>query len=81
MSLSGCQIKPIDVNFHIQKSFEIFGKNSADKVWSKKDRGWKVPYLMPIRVKTTWKLKIVTRTRVDMYVKLMVVLIKGYSGP
>ena len=51
MSLSGCQINPIDVNFHLQKSLEIFDKNSADKIWSKKDRGWKVPSLMPIRVK------------------------------
>ena len=40
MSLAGCQINPIDVNFH-----------SADKVWSENDRGWKVPCLMPIRVK------------------------------
>ena len=39
MSLSGCQINPIDVNFHLQKSLEIFGKNSADKVWSNKDKG------------------------------------------
>ena len=30
---------------------EIFDKNSADKIWSKKDKGWKVPFLMPIRVK------------------------------
>ena len=51
MSLSGCQINPIDVNFHLQKSLEIFGKNSADEVWSKKDREWKLPCLMPIRVK------------------------------
>ena len=30
---------PIDVNFHLQKSLEIFDKNSADKiVWSKKDQ-------------------------------------------
>ena len=50
MSLSGCQIDPIDVNFYLQKSYEIFGKKSADKVRSKKDRGWKVPCLMPIRV-------------------------------
>ena len=35
MSLSGCQINPIDVNFHLQKSLEIFDKNSADKMWSK----------------------------------------------
>ena len=24
--------------------------NSADKIWSKKGKGWKVPSLMPIRV-------------------------------
>ena len=37
MSLAGCQIKPIDANFTLQKSLEIFDKNSADKNWSKKD--------------------------------------------
>ena len=31
MSLSGCQINPIDVNFHIQISLEIFGKKSDEK--------------------------------------------------
>ena len=54
MSLSECQINPIDVNFHLQKSLEIFGKNSADKVWSKKDKKIKVSPLMPIRVKWVW---------------------------
>ena len=39
MSLVGCQINPIDVNFHLQKSLEIFDKNSADKIRSKKDKG------------------------------------------
>ena len=39
MSLSGCQINLIDVN--VKR-----GKNLADK----KDRMWKVPCLMPIRV-------------------------------
>ena len=34
-----CQINLIDVNFHLQKSLEIFDKNSADKFWSKKDKG------------------------------------------
>ena len=34
----GCQINPIDVNFHLQKSLEIFDKNFADKIWSKKDK-------------------------------------------
>ena len=50
MSLAGCQTNPIDVNFYLQKSFEIFDKNSADKIWPKKDKEWKVPSLMPIRV-------------------------------
>ena len=41
MSLAGCQINPIGVNFHQQKSLEILDKNSADKIWSKKDKGVK----------------------------------------
>ena len=51
MSSTGCQINPIDVNFHLQKSLEIFDKISADKIWSKKDKEIKVSPLMPIRVK------------------------------
>ena len=51
MSLAGCQISLIDVNFHIQKSFESFHKDSADKIQSKKDKEIKLPSLMPIRVK------------------------------
>ena len=46
MSLSGSQINPIDVNFHLQKSIftikksmEIFDKKSADKIWSERDKG------------------------------------------
>ena len=39
MSLAGCQINPIDVNFHLQKSLKTFDKNSADKTWYKKDKG------------------------------------------
>ena len=39
MSLAGCQIYPIDVNFHFQKSLEIFDKKSADKNWSKNNKG------------------------------------------
>jgi hypothetical protein len=31
MSLAGCQINPIDVNFHLQKSLKFFDKSSADK--------------------------------------------------
>ena len=50
MSSAGYQINPIDVNFHLQKSFEIFDNNSAAKVQSKKDNGVKVPCLMPIGV-------------------------------
>ena len=38
MSLAGRQINLIDINFHFQKSVEIFDKNSVDKVWSKKDK-------------------------------------------
>ena len=51
MSFWECQFNLIDVNFYFQKSLEIFDKNSADKIWSKKDKGWKVPSLMPIMVK------------------------------
>ena len=36
MSLAGCQIIPIDLNFHLQKWLEIFDKDSADKIQSKK---------------------------------------------
>ena len=43
MSLSGCQINPIDINFRLQKSLETFGKNSTDNVGSEKDRGEKCP--------------------------------------
>ena len=39
MSLAGCQINRIDVNFHLQKSLELFDKYSADKIKSKKDKG------------------------------------------
>ena len=36
MSYAGCQIKPINMNFHLHTSLEIFDKNSADKIQSKK---------------------------------------------
>ena len=58
MSLSGSQINPIDVNFHSQKSLEIFDKNSAEKIWSKKDKEIKVSPLMPIRMKPQFKKRI-----------------------
>ena len=51
MSSSGCGIDPIDVNFHLQKSLEIFEKNSTDKIWSNKDKGIKMsPPPLPNRV-------------------------------
>ena len=49
MSLAGFQINPIGVNFYLQKSLEIFDKNSATKIRSKKDKGVESA-LMPIRV-------------------------------
>ena len=51
MSLAGCQINPIEVNFHFQKSLEICDKNSADKIWPQKGKKWKVSPLMSITVK------------------------------
>ena len=41
MSLAGCQINLIDVNFHLQKSLEIFDTNSADKIQSQIYKGGK----------------------------------------
>ena len=39
MSLAGCQINLIDVNFHLQKSLEIFDENSAKKNPTQKGQG------------------------------------------
>ena len=39
MSLAGFRINPIDVNFHLQKSLEIFDKDSADKNLIQKGQG------------------------------------------
>jgi hypothetical protein len=39
MSFAGCQINPIDVNFHLQKSLEVFDKKSADKNLIQKGQG------------------------------------------
>ena len=41
MSLAGCQIIPIDLNFHLKKWLEIFDKDSADKIQSKNYKGGK----------------------------------------
>ena len=49
MILVGFQINPIGVNFYLQKSLEIFDKNSATKIRSKKDKVVESA-LMPIRV-------------------------------
>jgi hypothetical protein len=38
MSWTGFQNNPIYLNFHLQKSLEIFEKNSADKIWSNKEK-------------------------------------------
>ena len=51
MSLAGCQIIPIDLNFHLQKCLDIFDKNSADKIQFKNSKEVNPPCLMPTRVK------------------------------
>ena len=51
MSLAGCQIISIDLNFYLQKCLEIFDKNPADKIQSKNYKDVNLPCLMPIRVK------------------------------
>ena len=51
MSWAGRQNKVIDLNFHLQKSLEIFEKKSDDKIWSNKDTKVKMPCPMPDRVK------------------------------
>ena len=61
MSLVGCQIIPIDLNFHLQKCLEIFDENSADKIQSKNYKGVNPPYLMPIRVKDEEKVSALGR--------------------
>ena len=55
MSLAGFQINPIDVNFQLQNSLEIFDRNSADKILSKKEKEIKVSPTVPNRVKMNWK--------------------------
>ena len=41
MCLAGCQINSIDVNFQLQKSLEIYDKNSADKIQCENYKGGK----------------------------------------
>ena len=51
MSLAGCQNNPINLNFYLQKSLEIFEKKkSADKICSLKEIKVKMPFLVPDRV-------------------------------
>ena len=45
-------------SFNSKKSLEIFWLKFRNNIWSKKDKGIKVPSLMPIRVKS--KVKILT---------------------
>ena len=52
MTSAGCQNNPINLNFNLQKSLEIFEKNSADKIWSNKNIKVKVPCPVPDRVNT-----------------------------
>ena len=46
MRLADRQINLIDVNFHLQKSLEIFDTDSADKIQSQNYKGGKsaLPY-------------------------------------
>ena len=41
MGLAGCQINPIDLNFHLQKGLELFDTKSADKIQSQNYKGGK----------------------------------------
>ena len=50
MSVAGCQIISIDLNFHLQKYLEIFDKNSADKIQFKNYKEVNPTCLMPIRI-------------------------------
>ena len=52
---------PIDVNLHLQNSLEIFDKNAAAENLIQKDKGWKVPCLMPIRVQSTYLAVIIRK--------------------
>jgi hypothetical protein len=54
--LAGCQIIPIDLNFHLQKCLEISDKNSADKIQFKNYKDVNPPCLMPIRVRISFVL-------------------------
>ena len=40
------QNNPMDASFHLQISLEFFDKKLGDKIWSQKDKEWKVSPLM-----------------------------------
>ena len=42
------QNNPMDASFHLQISLEFFDKDLGDKIWSQKDKEWKVSPLMSI---------------------------------
>ena len=56
MSLGGCQINPIDVNFTSKKVWKFLIKTQLTKD-PKRTGGWKVPFLMPIRVKANIRVR------------------------
>ena len=51
MSMAWCQIKPINVNFHLKKVWKFLIKIQLTKSNPKITSEVKVPCLMPIRVK------------------------------
>ena len=51
MSLAVCQINPINVNFHLQKSLEIFDTNPADEIQSQNYKDGKNALPHDLRVK------------------------------
>ena len=59
---------------------EFFDKNSAGKIWSKKDKEWKVSPLMPIRVKQVnwefWKIRLNIRFIIKIWVLGKIWLLK-----
>ena len=67
MSWAGCQNNPIYLNFHLQKSLEIFEKNSADKIWSNKDKEVKMPCLVPDRVNLESRKILVTESNSSLF--------------
>ena len=57
-------MNPIDVDFHLQKNLEMFDKDSADKIWTKKDRSEKCP--------TSCQLELKVRQSRNVFFKQMI---------